>query len=80
MQDREIWGDILFSQKTVTEQYNHYANECLTPEVRDAFLGLLYEEHRLESAAFDEMYKRGWSREAPAGEDLLQRVRDEFRQ
>ena len=78
MKDREILGDILLSQKSLTESYNNYANECATPVVRDTFMSLLHEEHKLESLISDEMSKRGWNPTPAAEQSLIQQAREEF--
>lgn len=66
MEDRNIFRDMLFSQKMMTESYNTFANETLTPALRDEFLNLLNDEHKMEGEIFDEIRARGWYPTVPA--------------
>ena len=59
MQEKEVFDDVLTSQKFITETYNTYANECATPDIRDEFMNILNEEHQIQADVFDEMKKRG---------------------
>ena len=60
MQEKEVFDDVLASQKFITEMYNTFANECATPNIRDEFMNILNEEHQIQADVFDEMKKRGW--------------------
>ena len=53
MEDQNIFRDMLLSQKMITESYNTFANESLTPALRDELLNLLNDEHKMESEIFD---------------------------
>ena len=43
MQEKEVFDDVLASQKFITEMYNTFANECATPNIRDEFMNILNE-------------------------------------
>ena len=47
MSDKDILDDMLSSQKAITVTYNTYTNECANPQLRDTFLNLLNDEHKL---------------------------------
>ena len=43
--DKEVLQDALTAEKTATNNYNTYANECVHDTVREAILNCLSEEH-----------------------------------
>ena len=53
MEDQNIFRDMLLSQKMITESYNTFANESLTPALRDELLCLLNDEHKMEAEIFE---------------------------
>lgn len=74
MEDKKILCDMLLSQKMITESYNRLANETLTPALRDEFLNLLSDEHKMESEIFDEIHIRGWYPMQMADSSKAQRI------
>ena len=45
--DKEVLQDALTAEKTATNNYNTYANECVHDTVREAILNCLSEEHKI---------------------------------
>ena len=43
LEEKEIFDDVLSSQKMITSTYNTFTNECATPKIRDEFLKILNE-------------------------------------
>ncbi len=78
MQDKEWMQDILSSQKLITGNYNTFANECATPQLRDEMLCILREEHDIQADIFDEMNTRGWYPTAPAEQQKVEQTRQKF--
>ena len=76
--DKDRLQDGLASQKFITENYNTLANECLTPEVRGAFMSLLTEEHDIQNEIFTEMHKRGWYQVEPAEQQKINQAKTKF--
>ena len=76
--DREMISDALYSQKQITESYNVFANECAAPQVRDAFINLLNEEHQIQADIFNEMSKRGWYSTQKADKQLIDQAKQKF--
>ena len=76
--DKERLQDGLASQKFITENYNTFTNECVTPEVRGAFMSILKEEHDMQNEIFTEMQKRGWYQVQPAEQQKIQQTRIKF--
>ena len=78
MQEKELWDDVLTSQKFITDSYNNFANECATPTVRNEFMRILTEEHQIQAEVFDEMKKRGWYPTPAAEQQKIQQAKQKF--
>lgn len=78
MQDKEIMDDVLTSQKHLTDSYNTFANECATPNVRDEFMRILEDEHKIQAEVFDDMKKRGWYPTPAAEQQKIQQAKQKF--
>ena len=51
--EKEILADALASEKTATDHYNTFANECVHDRVRNAILKCLEEEHEIQKNVFE---------------------------
>lgn len=78
LQDQERMQDVLSSEKAMTGTYNLFTNECATPKVRDTFLNLLNEEHKMQANVFEEMKKRGWYPTPAAEQKKIDMVKQKF--
>ena len=78
MNDQEMMTDALATQKFVTSNYNSFANECATPNVRNEILSILSEEHKIQSNIFIEMQKRNWYQVAPAEQPKIDTAKQKF--
>ncbi|MCI6909550.1 MAG: spore coat protein [Clostridiaceae bacterium] len=78
MCDKDILEDFLSSQKQITANYNLYAGECEHTNLRDTFLGILSEEHCIQTELFDEMHNRGWYPVKAAEQAQIDAVRQKF--
>jgi spore coat protein CotF len=58
--DKEILNDALMGQKLISANYNNYAGECVSEPLKNAFLNILDDEHRIQSGIFRDMQSRGW--------------------
>lgn len=58
--DKEILGDALTIEKTSTNNYNTYSNECVHDNVRNTMLKLLEEEHSIQNDVFQMMHEKGY--------------------
>ena len=76
--DKTIMQDALSSQKFMTGGFNTFANECVTPKVRDEFMSILTEEHQIQSEVFDEIQKRGWYQTQPADQAKINQTKSKF--
>ncbi len=78
MQEKELFNDVLASQKFITDSYNTFTNECATPTVRNEFMRILTEEHQIQAEVFDEMQKRGWYPTPAAEQQKIQQAKQKF--
>lgn len=78
MQEKEIFEDILSSQKSITGTYGTFANECANAGIRQEFLNILNEEHQIEAQVFDEMHKRGWYPTPPADQKMIDQAKQKY--
>ncbi len=76
--DQEMMKDLLAAQKSMTQQYNTFANLSATPALKSELLNLLREEHQIEHDIFSEMQKRGWCSQQPADPEQVSQVRSQF--
>lgn len=58
--DKEILGDGLATAKATTSNYNMFSNECVHPEVRNAMLHILKQEHDIQDDVFHMMSSKGF--------------------
>ena len=58
--DQAKMTDSLNTQKSIAQQYNHYAGECSTKSRRNKLMYILNEEHEMQYEVFSAMQKRGW--------------------
>lgn len=78
MQEKEVFNDVLSSQKFITETYNTFTNECVTPNIRNEFMRILNEEHQIQAEVFDEMQKRGWYQTPAADQQKIQQAKTKY--
>ncbi len=78
--EKEILADALASEKTATDHYNTFANECVHDRVRNAILKCLEEEHEIQKNVFDEMHSRGYYPTPAADSTKLDQVKQKFGQ
>jgi len=78
LQDQEILGDMLVSQKTATNHFNFCANECSDQNLKSDMLNILRDEQNMQSAVFNEMHKRGWYQPAQAQQQMVEQARTKF--
>ena len=76
--DKAMMNDALISQKTLTQEYNTFANEAVTPSVRNEFLSILSEEHQIGADLFDAMNQRGWYQVPPADQMKIDKAKQKF--
>ena len=78
MTEKDILQDCLSSEKYTTTNYNTYAGECVSEQLRSAFLNILDDEHRIQADIFNEMSSKGWYAVQPADQQQIQQVKQKF--
>lgn len=78
--EKEILKDCLSSQKLITSNYNTFAGECANEQLRNAFLNILDDEHRIQADIFTDMNANGWYPVTPADQQKLQQTRQKYSQ
>ena len=78
MCEKDILEDMLTSQKQITFNYNLFAGECEHTNLRDTFLGILADEHGIQTELFDELHNRGWYTVQAADTAQINAVRQKF--
>lgn len=76
--EEKMMGDLLLSQKYLTEVYNAFACETATPAVRNALCSILQDEHRIQEEIFHEMSSRGWYQTQKAEDQKLNAAKQKF--
>ena len=78
MCEKDILQDMLSSQKQIESNYNLFAGECEHTNLRDTFLGILADEHGIQTELFDELHNRGWYAVQAADTAQINAVRQKF--
>ncbi len=78
MCEKDILQDMLSSQKQITSTYNTFAGECEHTNLRDTFLGILADEHGIQTELFNEMHNRGWYEVQAADAAQINAVKQKF--
>lgn len=76
--DKEMMQDALTSQKNITGNYNNFANEMSTEQMKSQFMNILKEEHDIQMDVFKEMQKRGWYQTPAAQQDKITQAKTKF--
>lgn len=60
MNDQERITDLILSEKKMTANYNTFASECVDPQLRGEYLGILNKSHQTQSELFRATQSKGW--------------------
>jgi spore coat protein CotF len=81
LEDQVILRDALASQKALTQTYSLASNEVAGNNgLRSDMLGILLEEHQLQSAMFNAMVQKGWYEAEQAQPEEIARVLKKYDQ
>lgn len=78
MTEKEILADCLSSQKQISSSYNTFAGECVNEQLRNTFLNILDDEHRIQADIFCDLNANGWYPIHPADQQQLQEAKQQF--
>ena len=78
LNEQEMMTDVLTSQKSITDKYNTFTNECANQQIRNDFMNILNDEHKIQFEIFDEMNKRGWYPVDKAEQNQINQVKQKY--
>ena len=78
--DKEILADALTAEKTATDHYNTFANECVHENVRSAILHCLEQEHAIQQDVFEVLHAKGLYPTPAADEKKVEEAKQKFAQ
>lgn len=78
--EKDVLADALTSEKTATEHYNLWANECVHAGVKNAILDCLSKEHAIQQDVFDIMHGKGYYPTPMAQTQKVEEAKQKFSQ
>lgn len=76
--EKEILGDALAAQKSATNLFNTYSNECVHEGLRSTMLDILADEHTLQQDVFCSMHERGFYPTPDAQQSKIDEAKQKF--
>lgn len=76
--EKEILADALTAEKTSTNVYNTFANECVHEKVRDVMLQVLSQEHEIQDDVFKMMHAKGFYPTPAAEEKKVEEAKKKY--
>ncbi len=78
MEEKEILGDALSTQKHCTDNYNTFSNECVNEDLRQTMLDILNEEHNMQQDVFNTMHDKGYYPTPEADQQKIEQAKQKF--
>lgn len=78
--EKEVLADALTSEKTATNNYNTFSNECVHDSVRNAILDCLEKEHDIQQEVFTMMHDRGFYPTPSADSQKVEEAKQKYQQ
>lgn len=78
MKDQEMMTDLLLTEKKMSGNYNEYASECVNVQLRDTFVAILTEGHRIQTDLFKTAQQKGWYQVEQAPEQKVSQAQQKF--
>ncbi len=78
--DKEALTDALTAEKTATDHYNTFSNECVHDSVRNAMLDCLDKEHAIQQEVFTMMHDKGFYPTPAADAQKVDSAKQKFSQ
>lgn len=80
LDEKEMLNDFLISQKLITSSYNTYAGECVNAQLRNTFLNILDDEHKIQADIFGNMQAKGFYQTEPAEQQKVWQAKQKLSQ
>ena len=77
-QEKEILGDALAAQKSATNLFNTFSNECVHEGLRSTMLDILADEHTMQQDVFSSMHERGFYPTPDAQQDKIDEAKQKY--
>ncbi len=78
--EKEVLADALTAEKTATNIYNTFSNECVHESVRNTILDCLEKEHAIQQEVFNMMHDRGFYPTPAADGQKVEEAKQKFQQ
>lgn len=76
--EKEILGDALAAQKSATNLFNTFSNECVHEGLRSTMLDILADEHTMQQDVFCSMHERGFYPTPDAEQDKIDEAKQKY--
>lgn len=76
--DKEMFADVLCSEKMVASNYNMYATECVSPSLKSDMVNILNDQQQIQHEIFSEMKNRGWYNVEQADQNKINEAKQKF--
>lgn len=77
-QEKEILGDALAAQKSATNLFNTFSNECVHEGLRSTMLDILADEHTMQQDVFSSMHERGFYPTPDAQQNKIDEAKQKY--
>ncbi|MDE5777158.1 MAG: spore coat protein [Lachnospiraceae bacterium] len=77
-QEKEVLGDALCAQKSATNLFNTYSNECVHDNLRNTMLDILADEHTLQNDVFNTMHDMGYYPTPDAQQNKIDEAKQKY--
>jgi len=78
MNDQERITDMILSEKKMTANYDTFASECVSTQLRDEYLKLLTQSHTTQTDLFKTAQSKGWYKVEPAPQSKISETYNKF--
>lgn len=76
--EKEILGDALAAQKSATNLFNTFSNECVHEGLRSTMLDILADEHTMQQDVFCSMHERGFYPTPDAEQNKIDEAKQKY--
>ena len=79
MNDQERITDMILSEKKMTTNYDTFASECVSDQLRDEYLKILTQSHKTQTDLFQTAQQKGWYQPVPQAQaDAVTKAYNQF--
>jgi spore coat protein CotF len=78
MNDQERVTDMILSEKKMSTNYNTFASECVSDQLRDQYLKILNQSHTTQTDLFKAAQSKGWYQVEAAPQSKISEAYNKF--